>query len=99
MVTGISVEPRLGSGGNISVTTAAVGVNFSVFAPQVACQVTIANNTGTAVEVQQDGVGVAYPVFSGTYFTFYSLHNVSQLGVRRIDQSGSQVTVNARWEA
>lgn len=91
--------PRMAAGGHINATTAASGAVFVAFADQPCRQVTIANNTGTAIEVQQDGVGVAYPVFNGAYFTFYGLSSASQLSVRRFDQAVTGVTVNARWES
>lgn len=92
--------PQMAQGGNLNVQTSATGASFVVIAAQACRQVTIANNnTSVAIEVQQDGVGVAFPVFAGTYFTFYGITDSSQLGVRRVDQSGTQVTVNARWEA
>ncbi len=92
-------SPCMAAGGHLNATTAASGSGFTAFADHACRQVTIANNTGTAIEVQQDASGVAFPVFNGTYFTFYGLTNASQLGVRRVDQSGTQVTVNARWES
>lgn len=91
--------PRMAAGGHLNATTAASGAVFTTFADQACRQVTIANNTGTAIEVQQDAGGVAYPVFNGTYFTFYGLITASQLGVRRVDQAITPVTVNARWES
>lgn len=91
--------PQMAQGGNLNVQTSATGANFVTIAPQACRQVTIGNNTGTAIEVQQDGAGVAFPVFSGAYFTFYGITSTSQIGVRRVDVSGTQVTVNARWEA
>lgn len=93
------VIPRMREGGNVSVQTAAVGTNYATFGAQACRQFTVCNDTGTAVEVQQDGAGVAIPVADGAYFTFFGITNASQLGVRRKDTSNTQVTVKARWEA
>lgn len=91
--------PQMAQGGNKNLQTSATGGNFATLPAQSCRHVTIANRSGTDIEVQQDGAGDAYPVMTGTYFTFYGLSDLSQLAVRRIDQSNAQVTVNARWEA
>jgi hypothetical protein len=93
-----TIVPEMTDGGHTSVQTNATGANFSAFASQNCKQLTISNNSGTAIEVQQDGAGVALPIPDQTYFTFYGLANASQLGVRRVDQSNTQVTIAARWE-
>jgi hypothetical protein len=93
-----NVVPLMNKGGNGSVQTAASGVDFVALPAQPCRQVTIANNTGAALEVQQGGAGVALPVFDQTYFTFYGLTDASQLGVRRVDQGVARVTVTYRWE-
>jgi|SRR6516164_7331450 len=98
-ITGMAVEPRLPLGGNTHAVTSASGSSFVTFPAQPCCQLTIGNHAGTDVEVQQDGVGDAFPVFSGTYFTFYGITDASRLGVRRIDVGNTQVSVAARWEA
>ena len=57
------------------------------------------NNSGTTIGVQRGGSGVGVPVFPGTYFTFFGLTNANQIGVRRVDQSTTSVTVHATWES
>lgn len=93
-----TVVPRMTSGGNLTLTTAATGTNWTAFASQDCKQLTLVNNTGTALEFRQDGAGAAVPVFNATYFTIFGISNTSDISVRRVDNSGTQVTLNARWE-
>ena len=67
-------------------------------AAQRCSQLSIINNTGTAIGVRQDGAGAEVPVFDQSYFTFYGLNDAGQLSLRRVDQSNTQVTVAYRWE-
>lgn len=97
--TALSVIHVMSSGGNIAVTTSAVGTNYTAFASQACKQLTISNNTGTVVELRQDATGEALPIQNGSYFTFYGLTNANQLDCRRTDTSNTQVTVQARWES
>lgn len=95
----VAAVPVMGSGGFLTAQTAAAGANWTPFADAPCTQLTIANNTGTTVEVRQDGAGAAFPVFDRTYVTLFGIDNASQIGVRRVDQSNTQVSVAARWEA
>lgn len=92
------VTPIMRAGGNTSVQTPATGTNWAPFPQQSCRQLTVVNDTGTALEVRQDGAGVAIPLPTGTFFTFYGIGDASQMEVRRADTSGTQVTVKARWE-
>lgn len=92
------VVPLMGSGGMLAVATTATGANFILLASQACKQVTIANNTGVIIEIQQGAAGVALPIFVGSYFTFFGLTNANQLGMRRNDQAATVVTAQARWE-
>jgi hypothetical protein len=94
----IGVSPQLSSGGNASAQTNATGTNFTVLGSQACKQLTVVNNTGTTIEVQQGGSGVALPIQDQDRYTFYGLSNANQLGIRRVDQSNTQVTVAYRWE-
>ncbi len=95
----VATIPAMASGGHLSVTTATTGTNFTAFAAQACKQLTILNDTGTKLEVRQDGAGVAIRVPDGAVMTFFGLTNANQLGVRRVDVSNTQVTATARWEA
>lgn len=89
------VSPTFTGGVNLSVSTAA---SYTPFPAQTCKQLTIANNTGVTVQVQQGGKGAAQPVFSGTYYVFYGLTDASALAVERADGTATAVTVNARCE-
>jgi hypothetical protein len=95
----VGVKPGMTSAGHLSATTAATGANWTAFASQACKQLTVSNRTGTDLEFRQGGAGVAFPVFAGSYYTFFGLTNANQLDVRRVDTSNTQVTVTARWEA
>lgn len=92
------VTPSFGDSGNISAATVNPGTTYVPFAQTACAQLTIVNDTGTDVEFQQDGAGVAVPVTSATYFRIKGIHDASQIGVRRKDTSNTVVTVKARWE-
>lgn len=85
-------------GGHANAMSNAVGVFYTNFANASCRQVTVANNSNTTVEIDQDGLDKAFPVFLQNYYTFYGLQNTSQLRFRRVDQSNSQVVVNYRYE-
>lgn len=93
-----SRTPVLTTGGHLTATTDSSGTAFVKFSAQPCVQLTIANNTGTTIEVQQGGSGAALPIFPASYYTFFGLTDASNLGVRRVDQSTTSVTVIARWE-
>lgn len=93
-----TVAPKLSTGSNTSVTTAATGTNFTAFASLSCAQLTLVNNTGTTVEFRQGAAGVAVPVFDKTAFTIFGLSNANSIDVRRTDTSNTQVTVQARCE-
>lgn len=95
----LPVVPALTSGGNATAQTANPGTTYTALTAQAAKQVTILNNTGTAIGVRVGGSGAEVPVFDQSYFTFYGLTDASNLQVRRVDTSNTQVTVAYRWEA
>lgn len=90
--------PQMKGGGNTSAATTASGAVFIAFPAQPCKQLTVVNNTGTDIEVQELASGVALPIINGTMYPFYGLNDASDLAVRRIDQSATPVTVKARWE-
>jgi hypothetical protein len=94
-----NVHPMMESGNNGSVQTASTGTNYTTLGAQACKQVTICNDTGTKLEVQQDGAGAAFRIHDNSYYTFYGLRNASQLGIRRADTSNTQVTATYRCEA
>jgi ABC-type phosphate transport system substrate-binding protein len=94
-----SVTPVMVSAGHLSVTTSGTGSTYVAFSSQACKQLTISNDSGVSLEVQQGGSGVGFVVQDGTYYAFYGISNADQLSVRRKDVSGTQVTISARWEA
>lgn len=91
-------RPVMEKGGNTSVQTTVAGTTYATF-PDLPCsQFVVVNDTGTGIEVQQDGAGVAIPIADTQSFPFYGIGNANQLGVRREDTSATQVTVKGRWE-
>lgn len=93
-----TVLPAMQFGGNIAATTSATGASYVTFAAQPCKQLILVNATGTDIEFRQAGAGVAVPVINGTAFPIYGLHDCSEIGVRRVDQSNTQVSLKARWE-
>lgn len=83
-----------GTGTAGSVTTAVVGTNWTALSALAGWAVTFVNNTGTDLEVRKGGAGAYVPVYDGSYFTFDGLTDASNLEVRRIDTSNTQVTVS-----
>lgn len=97
--TPLNVVPCMNSGGHISQNThATVGTTYVAFGNNACKQLTIFNNTGVAIEVQQGGAGVGVPIQDKTFFTFFGLTNSNQLAVRRIDLTAGALTVQARFE-
>lgn len=94
-----NIVPRMVSGGHLSLQTASTGATYAVFASQACKQLTVSNQTGVLIEVQQGGSGVGFQVPAGAVIPFFGLTNANQLGVKRADNGNTQVTVTARWEA
>ena len=92
-------RPVMHDGGNTSVQTSATGATYVAFASRNCRQLCIVNNSGADIEFRQGATGVAIAVLSGQSFPIFGLSNASQIDLRRVDQSNSQVTVTARWES
>jgi hypothetical protein len=80
---------------HVSVTTAATGTNYTAFASQACLLLDIVNTTGTDIEVTRGGTGVAIRVPNNSARMFGAITNASQLSVRRVDTSNTQVAVTA----
>lgn len=93
----IGIAPSVGAG-NLALSMAGSAVPVAL-AAQACSRVTIANNSGTTIEVQQDAAGAYFPIFTGTSFTFKGLTNASQLAARRVDLAATVTAASARWEA
>jgi hypothetical protein len=93
-----SIIPHMTAAGHLSVTTAAVGTNWTAFASQVCKQLTVSNQSGVNIEFRQGGAGVGFIVPTGAFYTFFGLTNANQLEARRVDISNTQVSITSRWE-
>lgn len=98
-ITPAPIEPVMLSGGHGTQQTNATGTTYNALSAQACKQLTIMNNTGTAIGVRVGASGAEVPVFDQSYFTFYGLTDASNLQVRRVDTSNTQVAVAYRWEA
>jgi hypothetical protein len=95
----ISVIPSMNSSGHLSAQTNATGTDWTAYGSQALKQLTISNQSGTAIEFRQGGSGVGFQVPTGSFYTFFGISNASSLEIRRVDQSNTQVTITARWES
>ena len=94
----IKIIESVSAAGNLSVTTAAVGTNWTAFSSVACTRVHILNTSTTTIEVRQDGAGVGLVIPINAGFTFSGIYDANQLSVRRVDTSNTQVTITARWE-
>lgn len=94
----IKIIESVSAAGNLSITTAAVGTNWTAFSSVACTRVHILNTSNTTIEVRQDGAGVGLVIPINAGFTFSGIYDANQLSVRRIDTSNTQVTITARWE-
>jgi hypothetical protein len=83
--------------GNLSVQTSSSGSTWVSLSSQACVKLTISNQTGTSLEVRQDGAGVGFVMPTGLVFTFEGISNANQLSLRRVDVSNTQVTASTRW--
>lgn len=87
--------PRVATASIVSVQTNAAGSSFNSFATN-ACQcLEIVNNTGVVIEYRRGGSGSTIPILDKTSRLILGITNADQIGVRRVDQNGTQVTLTA----
>lgn len=79
----------------ISVQTSATGANFATFASQACTMMEIINNSGADIEYQRNGTGNTIWIPNNGTRMISGISNASQIGIRRIDQTSTQVTVAA----
>lgn len=85
--------------GNGSITTANPGSTYTTLSSQITSSVTIVNNSGVSLDIQQGGAGSPFTLLNGTSYTFTGIINASQLGVKRTDGSNTPVTVSYRYQS
>lgn len=81
----------------VSLTTSATGTTYTAFGSQACEQLDIVNTAVAAVdiEVRRGGSGYTIVVPAGSSRMFVGIANASDLQVRRLDQSNTQVTFTA----
>lgn len=79
----------------LAATTAAIGTNWTAFADTPTTALDLQNFTGTAIEYRRRGGGNAFQIANGGQRLILAISNANQIEVRRVDQSNTQVTVNA----
>lgn len=87
--------PRVQSVSITSAQTAATGTNWTAFADGPCTALDLVNTTGTAIEYRRRGAGETMPIPDQTSRMILGITNASQIEVRRVDTSNTQVTVKA----
>ena len=91
-----SSVPTATSGTILTQTTnGTTGSLFVLFAAQTCTALDIVNNTGVTIEYQRSAAGNAMQIPTGTARMVIGITNANQIGIRRTDQSTTQVTVQA----
>lgn len=79
----------------ITVQSASSGTGWAAF-PSTTCDtLDIVNNTGTDIEYRRGGAGYSITIPDGSARAVTALTNASEIEVRRVDQSTTQVTLTA----
>lgn len=91
----LSIVAATVSGSIVSVQTDAVGSTWTPYGSAACRTLDIFNTTGTAIEYRRNGAGAAMPIPDGLSRKVEGITNASQIEVRRVDLSNTQVTVNA----
>lgn len=72
-----------------------VSAAYGVFTAAACARMDIVNNTGVTIEYRRDGAGATMRIPDGSSRLIEGITNASQIGIRRTDQSATQVTVDA----
>lgn len=92
----VSAFPSASSVTAVSLTTSATGANFVTFASTACKGLDVVNTTGTDLEYQRNGTGSSYiRIAAGATRYIIGITDASQIGIRRFDQSNTQVTLSA----
>jgi hypothetical protein len=87
--------PVVSSAVILALTTNATGATFTAFGSLACTALDIVNQTGVTIEYRRGGTGTAFPIPSGSSRLVIGIANANEISVRRVDQSGVTVTVNA----
>jgi hypothetical protein len=85
--------PRATTVVNASQQTNATGATYNTLASYSCYGLEFFNNTGTVVEYRRGGAGVAIPVFNNSSKWVTGITNANEISIRRVDTSGTQVTI------
>lgn len=96
---GVSPGSGVTSSAHGSIQTNATGATWQQLSDQACSELTLINNTGTAIEVRRGGAGTGLQIPDGTFWTFEGLENAEDLEVRRVDQSNTQVTLYYEYQS
>lgn len=83
------------SGTIMSLTTAATGSNWTTFSSQACNCLDVLNNSSVAIEYRRGGAGNTMQILSGTSRLIVGIANANEVGIRRVDQSNTQITLPA----
>lgn len=79
-----------------TVTTNATGTSWQAFASSKCSVLYITNVTGTSIEIRRGATGSVMVIPTGTVgYRVFGITDASDIDVRRVDQSNTQVTVHA----
>lgn len=78
-----------------SISSPAVGTNWSTFAASVCSSLDIVNNTGVDIEYRRNGAGSSMVIRDGYSRLVQGITNTNNVQVRRVDQSNTVVTLTA----
>jgi len=87
--------PGAASATIMSVTTAAVGTNYTAFSSQTCNCLDIVNTSSVAIEYRRGATGTAMTILSGSSRLVVGITNANQIDVRRVDTSNTQITIPA----
>jgi hypothetical protein len=79
----------------MSVTTAATGTNFTAFSSQACNMIDINNTSSVAIEYRRNGAGNTMTILSGSSRLVNGISNASDISIRRVDTSNTQITISA----
>jgi hypothetical protein len=79
----------------MSLTTAATGSNFTAFSSQACNSLDIVNTSSVSIEYRRGGAGNTMTILSGSSRLVVGITNASDISVRRVDQSNTQITIPA----
>lgn len=95
----MNVKPIFTASGNLPEVTVAGGTAWTTLPAQELAQLTIYNDTGFVLEMQQDGSGGIALVFVDRETPFFGITNANQVALRRRDKAADPLVVHARWES